>query len=284
LEVVNTVAEARTAVRAARSRGEVVGVVPTMGALHEGHLSLIRRARMECGFVAVTLFVNPTQFSPTEDLSRYPRTFDADCRMSQESGAALLFAPPVEEVYPSGFATSVTVEDLTSGLCGASRPTHFRGVTTVVAKLFNMLQPDRAYFGEKDYQQLAVIRRMTRDLDLPVEIVPCPIVREPDGLAMSSRNRFLSPEQRQAAGSLSRGIFRAGEAFRRGERDARALRGLSRAELVAAAGVRVDYVELVDATSLTPVERVEEPALLAVAAFVGDTRLIDNTVLTPDRG
>lgn len=281
MEVVTTVAEARAAIGAARSRGDVIGVVPTMGALHEGHLSLIRRARAECAYVVVTLFVNPTQFGPKEDLSRYPRTFEADCRMSEESGAALLFAPPVEEVYPSGFATYVTVEGLTSGLCGATRPTHFRGVTTVVAKLFNMLQPDRAYFGEKDYQQLAVIRRMTRDLDLPVTVVPCPIVREPDGLAMSSRNRFLSPEQRLAATSLSRALSRARAAFVDGERDARILRELSRSELEAAEGVRVDYVELVDAANLTPVERVGDPALLAVAAFLGDTRLIDNTVLTP---
>jgi pantoate--beta-alanine ligase len=252
-----------------------------MGALHEGHLSLIRRAREDCGYVVVTLFVNPTQFGPKEDLSRYPRTFEADCRMSEESGAALLFAPPVEEVYPNGFSTYVTVEGLTSGLCGASRPTHFRGVTTVVAKLFNMLQPDRAFFGEKDYQQLAVIRRMTRDLDLPVTIVPCPIVREPDGLAMSSRNRFLSPEQRQGATSLSRGLSRAREAFADGERDAQILRALSGAEMASEQGVRVDYVELVDAADLTPVERVTGPALLAVAAFLGETRLIDNTVLTP---
>ncbi|MGV3722461.1 MAG: pantoate--beta-alanine ligase [Actinomycetota bacterium] len=281
MDVVTTVADARAAIREARSRGDVIGVVPTMGALHEGHLSLIRRAREECGYVVVTLFVNPTQFGPKEDLSRYPRTFEADCRMSEASGAALLFAPPVEEVYPSGFSTYVTVEGLTSGLCGASRPTHFRGVTTVVAKLFNMLQPDRAFFGEKDYQQLAVIRRMTRDLNLPVAIVPCPIVREADGLAMSSRNRFLTPEQRQAATSLSRGLSQAREAFMRGEREARILRELSRSEMEAAVGVRVDYVELVDAADLTTVERVSGPALLAVAAFLGETRLIDNTVLTP---
>jgi len=249
-----------------------------MGALHEGHLSLIRRARAECGYVVVTLFVNPTQFSPTEDLSRYPRTFEADCRLSRESGADLMFAPPVPEVYPDGFATYVTVEGLTSGLCGASRPTHFRGVTTVVAKLFNMLQPDRAYFGEKDYQQLAVIRRMTRDLDFPVTIVPCPIVREADGLAMSSRNRFLTAEQRQSATALSQGLIEARVLFEAGERDASKLAVAARSVLEDA-GVRIDYVELVDAATLLPVQRVSASALLAVAAFVGDTRLIDNTVL-----
>jgi pantoate--beta-alanine ligase len=280
LEVVSTVAAARAAVRAARTQGKVIGVVPTMGALHEGHLSLIRRARAECGFVVVTLFVNPTQFGPAEDLSRYPRPFEADCELSAGAGADLMFAPPVEEVYPSGFCTYVTVEGLTQGLCGASRPIHFRGVTTVVSKLFNMVGPDRAYFGEKDYQQLQVIRRMTRDLDFPVEIVPCPIVREADGLAMSSRNRYLSPEERRSALALSQGLAAARELYDRGERNAAALIAAARAPLEADPQVRADYVELVDAETLEPVKQVEQPALLAVAAFLGKTRLIDNTVLS----
>jgi pantoate--beta-alanine ligase len=273
------VAAARAAIRTARQGGALIGVVPTMGALHEGHLSLIRRAHAECGFVAVTLFVNPTQFAPTEDLCRYPRPFEADCDLSAEAGAHLMFAPPVEEVYPAGFATYVNVEGLTQGLCGGSRPTHFRGVTTVVSKLFNMLQPDRAYFGEKDYQQLQVIRRMTRDLDFPVEIVPCPIVREADGLAMSSRNRYLSPEERHSALSLSRALAAARALFAAGERNAATLVATARQALEADPQVRIDYVELVDAESLEPLERLERPAVLAVAAFLGKTRLIDNTVL-----
>jgi len=279
LEVVSTVDAARAAIRAARRQGQLIGVVPTMGALHEGHLSLIRRARAECGYVVVTLFVNPTQFGPAEDLSRYPRPFEADCELSAGAGADLMFAPPVEEVYPEGFATYVNVEGLTQGLCGGSRPTHFRGVTTVVSKLFNMLQPDRAYFGEKDYQQLQVIRRMTRDLDFPIEIVPCPIVREPDGLAMSSRNRYLSPEERRSALSLSRALAAARESFTTGERKAAALVAAAREVFEAVPQVRIDYVELVDAESLEPLDRLERPAVLAVAAFLGKTRLIDNTVL-----
>jgi pantoate--beta-alanine ligase len=250
-----------------------------MGAFHEGHLSLMRRARAECSFVVVTLFVNPTQFGPQEDLSRYPRDPEGDRAMAEGTGADLLFAPPVEEVYPSGFATYVTVEALTQGLCGASRPTHFRGVTTVVAKLFNMLQPDRAYFGEKDYQQLQVIKRMTRDLDLPVEIVPCSIVREADGLAMSSRNRYLSPKQRESGLALSRGLAAARAAFTAGEREASRLINAAREVMEAAPGLRVDYVELADAENLAPVSLVTEPTLLAVAAYLGNTRLIDNTVL-----
>jgi pantoate--beta-alanine ligase len=281
VEVVATVAELRTRVRAARAGGAVVGVVPTMGALHEGHLSLIRRARAECGYVVVTLFVNPTQFGPKEDLSRYPRPFERDRDLSEGAGADLLFAPPVEEVYPPGFATSVEVEGVTSGLCGASRPGHFRGVTTVVSKLFNMVQPDRAYLGEKDYQQLQVIRRMARDLDFPIEIVPCPIVREPDGLAMSSRNRYLSPEERQAALALSQGLLLAQAEFVLGITEARALVDLVRERLKAEPLVRTDYVQLVDAETLAPLEQVGRPALLAVAAFVGKTRLIDNTLLDP---
>ena len=283
MEVVTTVAAARAAIRAARQSGQLIGVVPTMGALHEGHLSLIRRARAECGFVVVTLFVNPTQFGPKEDLSRYPRDLEGDSAMSESAGAQLLFAPPVAEVYPAGFATYVTVETLTQGLCGASRPTHFRGVTTVVAKLFNMLQPDRAYFGEKDFQQLQVIRRMTRDLDFPVEIVPCAIVREADGLAMSSRNRYLSPEGRESGLALSRGLAAARNAFAAGEREASRLIVAVREVLEAAPGLRVDYVELVDAESLVPISLVMEPAVLAVAAYVGNTRLIDNTVLDGTR-
>jgi pantoate--beta-alanine ligase len=279
VEVAVSISELRERVRAARQRGETVGVVPTMGAFHEGHLSLMRRARAECGYVVVTLFVNPTQFAPNEDLSRYPRDFEGDRAGAESTGADLLFAPPVEEVYSPGAATFVTVEALTGYLCGASRPGHFRGVTTVVAKLFNMVQPDRAYFGEKDYQQLQVIRRMTRDLDFPIEIVPCAIVREPDGLAMSSRNRYLSAEERAAALSLSRGLGAARACYEAGERHTRALVQSARDVLQSTPGVHLDYIELVDAEQLTPIPQVTGGALLAVAAHVGNTRLIDNTVL-----
>ena len=281
MEVVTTVAALRERASAARSAGHRIGVVPTMGAFHEGHLSLMRQARSECGFVVVTLFVNPTQIGPKEAHSRYPRDFEGDRAGAESTGADLLFAPPVEEVYPAGFATYVTVERLTASLCGASRPGHFRGVTTVVAKLFLMVQPDRAYFGEKGSQQLQVIRQLTRDLDFPVEIVPCPIYREPDGLAMSSRNRYLSSEQRIAALALSRGLRAAEARFAAGTRDADALTGAVSSILEAEPLARIDYVELVDAATLEPIERLERNALLAIAAFVGNTRLIDNTVLRP---
>ncbi|MFN3651847.1 MAG: pantoate--beta-alanine ligase [Armatimonadota bacterium] len=282
MDVATTVSELREAVRRARAGGARVGLVPTMGALHEGHLSLIRRARAECGLVVVTLFVNPTQFAPTEDLSRYPRDFEGDCAKSRSAGADLMFAPGVDEVYPAGAATWVTVEGpLTTCLEGAHRPTHFRGVTTVVAKLFNMAQPDRAYFGEKDYQQLQVIRKMTRDLDLPVEVVPCATVREADGLAMSSRNQYLSPEERRRALALSGGLAQARALFESGERSREALEAAARAPLESEREIRIGYVALADAETLEPVERVERPAVLAVAARVGTTRLIDNTVLRP---
>jgi pantoate--beta-alanine ligase len=227
----------------------------------------------------VTLFVNPTQFGPNEDLSRYPRPFEADRDLCASEGADVLFAPAVEEVYAPGASTYVSVEGLTQGLCGASRPGHFRGVSTVVAKLFNMVQPDRAYFGEKDYQQLQVIRRMVRDLAFPVEVIPCPTVREPDGLAVSSRNRFLTPEQRQAAAALPRALEAARARFAAGERQAAILLNAARERLQAEPLVRLDYLELVDAEDLTPVDSVRNPARLALAAFVGETRLIDNVLL-----
>jgi pantoate--beta-alanine ligase len=279
VEIVRTVAALRDAVQRARCAGSVIGLVPTMGALHEGHLSLIRRARAECGFVITTTFVNPTQFAPTEDLSRYPRPFEADCREAEEAGTNVIFAPPVEEVYPAGFVTHVAVEGLSVTLEGASRPTHFQGVTTVVAKLFNMAQADRSYFGQKDFQQLQVIRRMTRDLDFPIEIVCCPIVREPDGLAMSSRNVYLTPEQRRAAVSLSQGLRSAEAAFAAGERSGPRLLERVTTRLRKEPLIRPDYVEMVDAATLQAVESVVRPAALCVAAYLGTTRLIDNTLL-----
>lgn len=282
MEIARTVAELRAAVSAARRRGESIGLVPTMGALHEGHLSLIRRARAECDFVVATIFVNPLQFGPREDLSRYPRPFEADCELANAAGASLMFAPPPDEVYPPDFATSVTVGGLTAVLEGESRPTHFQGVTTVVAKLFNMAQADRAYFGRKDFQQLQIIRRMATDLNFPITIIACDTVREADGLAMSSRNAYLQPDQREAAVALSRGLRAAADAFDAGERTAATLVELARQPLDAEPLVRPDYVALVDAELLRPVREVLRPAALCVAAFVGTTRLIDNVLLEPD--
>ncbi len=281
VEVIRTVASLREAAHGARTSGSTIGLVPTMGALHEGHLSLIRRARAECDFVITTIFVNPTQFAPTEDLSRYPRPFEADCRLAGEAGTNVVFAPPVEEVYPAGFSTHVAVEGLTAAMEGASRPTHFQGVTTVVAKLFNMAQADRAYFGQKDFQQLQVIRRMAIDLDFPIRIIACPTVREPDGLAMSSRNVYLTPDQRRAALSLSQGLQAAETAFNSGERDSTRLCALVASRLASEPLVRPDYVELAEAATLAPLAQVDRPAILCVAAYVGATRLIDNTLLEP---
>jgi pantoate--beta-alanine ligase len=257
----------------------MVGLVPTMGAFHEGHLSLMRRAR-ECGCVVVSVFVNPTQFGAGEDYQRYPRELDRDAALARKVGVDVLFAPSVEDIYPAGGSTFVEVTGLTEGLCGAHRPGHFRGVATVVAKLLNIVAPDRAYFGEKDYQQLQVVRRMVRDLRIPIEIVACPTVREPDGLAMSSRNAYLSPEERRAAAVLSCALTTAQAMVRAGTMGADDL--LTRtAEIIAAEPLaRLQYAELVHPETLTPVESVGPEAVLALAVFIGETRLIDNLRLT----
>jgi pantoate--beta-alanine ligase len=278
MKTVRTVTELREALRAAP---RPVGLVPTMGAFHEGHLSLIRAAREENKTVVVSLFVNPAQFGPSEDFGAYPRDEGRDAEQAQAQGVNVLFAPPVEEVYPDGFATSVEVGGLTDTLEGdpAHRGReHFRGVTTVVTKLFNMAQPDRAYFGQKDAQQALVIRKLVRDLDLPVEIRVCPTIREESGLAMSSRNGYLSEEERDRAAALSRALRAAEDAVRTGERDAAVVLGAARAELDAAQ-IEPEYLELRSAEDLTPVERVNGSTLLAVAARVGRARLIDNTML-----
>jgi pantoate--beta-alanine ligase len=251
-----------------------------MGALHEGHLSLVRAAKAQCDAVAVSIFVNPTQFGPTEDLAKYPRQFDRDCQLLQQEGVDILFAPPVEEIYPQGNVTWVLVEGLSDKLDGRSRPGHFRGVTTVVAKLFHTIEPHAAFFGQKDAAQLAVIRRMVRDLNFPVEIVACPIVREADGLAMSSRNAYLNQEERARALILHRSLERVERDFRGGERIAAKLISAAREVLVSEPLVRVDCLEIVDPDSLDPVERISSKALIAIAAYVGTTRLIDNIVLT----
>lgn len=278
--IIERISDVRAAARAARARGETVGLVPTMGALHEGHLSLTRRAREECGLVIISVFVNPLQFGVGEDFERYPRTLAEDARLSEGAGADVVFAPSVAEMYPGGPPlTTVSVAGLTAGLCGAHRPGHFDGVTTVVAKLLAACEPDRAYFGAKDYQQYRAIARMAEDLSLAVEIVPCPIVREPDGLAMSSRNAFLGAEERAQALSLSRGLFAAREAYRGGERDARALLGAVRASLAEATLGVADYVEMVDAATLEPATRADAPSVIAVAVRFPSARLIDNVLL-----
>jgi len=256
-----------------------VGLVPTMGYLHEGHLSLVRQAAEECTSVVVSIFVNPTQFGPAEDLAAYPRDMERDLRLLEPLGVDLVWTPTPEIMYPNGYQTWVQVEALTEPLEGAMRPGHFRGVTTVVAKLFNGVLPARVYFGQKDAQQVAVIRRMARDLNFPLEVVVCPTVREPDGLAMSSRNAYLDPEQRRAATVLYRALNAAKDAYEGGERDAEKLRATMRATLAAELLARMQYVSCADYDTLEELERVSSKALLSMAVFVGKTRLIDNVVL-----
>ncbi len=271
----------RATSRAARRAGKRLGFVPTMGALHEGHLSLVRAARASSDVVGASIFVNPTQFGPNEDLAKYPRSFERDCEMLEREGVQLLFAPSVEEMYPGGSVTWITVEGLSEKLDGRSRPGHFRGVATVVAKLFHVVEPDVAFFGQKDAVQVAVIRRMVRDLNLAVEIVVCPIVREADGLALSSRNAYLHPEQRKHALVLHRSLLRVRKLVEAGERNAFNLLAAGSEELAHENSVRLDYFEIVDPDTLDPVEDVSEGALVAVAAYVGSTRLIDNILLCP---
>lgn len=254
-------------------------MVPTMGALHEGHVSLVRAARAQCDAVVVSIFVNPKQFGPREDFAKYPRPFEKDCALLAKEGVDIVFAPAVEEMYPHGETTWVNVEGLSEKLDGRSRPGHFRGVATVVAKLFHVIEPNVAFFGQKDAAQLAVIRRMVSDLNFPVEIVGCAIVREPDGLAMSSRNAYLSPEERRRALVLHHSLAEVERAFREGECNARTLAQLGRETVLQEPGARLDYFEIVDPETLDAVERIDGKTLVAVAAYVGTTRLIDNLVL-----
>ncbi|HJS18661.1 MAG TPA: pantoate--beta-alanine ligase [Anaerolineales bacterium] len=256
-----------------------VGLVPTMGYLHVGHLSLIRRARKECDHVAVSIFVNPTQFGPKEDLAKYPRDVERDLKLIEPLGIDLVWMPTAEIMYPPGYQTWVEVEAMTRPLEGAMRPGHFRGVTTVVAKLFNAVQPHRAYFGQKDAQQAAVIRQMVRDLNFPVEIVVCPIVREADGLAMSSRNVYLDPDQRKAATVLHRSLSAAKEEYENGERDAEKLRGTMKDVLAGEPLAEVQYVSCADYDTLEELDAIKGKALLSLAVYFGKTRLIDNFVL-----
>jgi len=280
--VIQSVVEMRREARLARVHERRVALVPTMGYLHEGHVSLLKAARDTADVVVLSVFVNPIQFGPREDLARYPRDMANDLAKAAVAGVDILFAPTADEMYPDGFQTFIEVRELQKGLCGDRRPGHFVGVATVVAKLFHIVQPDVAFFGEKDYQQLQVIRRMAHDLDMHVAIVGMPIVREPDGLAMSSRNAYLSPEQRKRALALSRAMFAAAELHGGGERRAGALLEAAAKTLAAEPEVRLDYLELRDAETLAPIEPGETlraPAVLAVAAFVGNTRLIDNVKL-----
>jgi pantoate--beta-alanine ligase len=276
MDVVETVAEVRELVGQARAAGRSIGFVPTMGALHAGHRSLVQAARKACDYLVVSIFVNPAQFGPNEDYDRYPKTPEADLEACRVDGADLVFQPAVGEMYPGPRLTTVHVAGLTEGLCGASRPGHFDGVTTVVAKLFNIVTPDLAYFGDKDYQQLQVIRRMVRDLDLPVEIVAGPTVREPDGLAMSSRNQYLTDAERKQATVLYRSRCEAADAVSAGRTDAQALAAGIEEELKQSGPVTIDYVRIVDPESLEELGQVSGPARICLAVRIGQCRLIDN--------
>ena len=279
MKIVKTVAEVREQVKAWRAEGLTVGLVPTMGYLHEGHESLIVRSVKENDRTVVSDFVNPIQFGPTEDLATYPRDIEHDAALCERAGADLIFHPEADEMYAPNFCTYVDMDDLTKGLCGKTRPTHFRGVCTVVSKLFHIVQPDNAYFGQKDAQQLAVIRRMVRDLNMPLTINGCPIIREADGLAKSSRNTYLSTEERQAALCLSRALGKGKAAIEAGEHDAAKVRDIITAEIEAEPLARIDYVEIVDWNDLKPVETTDGDILTAIAVYIGKTRLIDNFII-----
>ncbi len=277
--VVTTIDEARRQIMQARGAGRKIGLVPTMGALHAGHLSLVNASRRECDLTVVTIFVNPTQFGPNEDYSRYPRTLESDLKLLGEHQVELVFAPTVDQMYPAGSTTFVEVGAVAEPLEGVRRPGHFRGVATIVLKLFNAVPADVAFFGQKDYQQSLVIRRMVADLDVPILIRVCPIIREPDGLAMSSRNVYLSADERRRALSLSQSLRKATELVGGGERNAALIREAMKKVLDAAGGVEIDYVAVADRDTLQELEQLKEPAVALVAARVGTTRLIDNELL-----
>ncbi|AVX29726.1 pantothenate synthetase [Carboxydocella thermautotrophica] len=279
MEIITSVREMQALARKWRQGGKSIGFVPTMGYLHEGHLTLMRKARTENEITVASIFVNPLQFGVGEDYEEYPRDLERDASLAEAAGVDYLFVPTVREMYPRGYQTFVEVTEVTRGLCGASRPGHFRGVTTVVMKLFNIVKPDRAYFGWKDAQQVQVIRRMVEDLNLDVEIIPVPIVREADGLALSSRNVYLEPEERKAALVLSRSLKRAEELVAQGERQPEVIKEQVKQMIEAEPLAQIDYVELVALPDLTPLEQLQGQALLALAVRIGKTRLIDNTVL-----
>ena len=286
MKLIETEAALRAELAAQRASGKTVGLVPTMGCLHDGHLSLIRRAKQDNHIVVVSVFVNPTQFGPNEDYDKYPRTIERDCTLAESAGADIVFHPNAAEIYAPDACTKVEVEgEMTHKLCGASRPIHFKGVATVVSILFNIVQPNRAYFGQKDAQQTVVIRRMVRDLHIPVEIIVCPIVREADGLALSSRNRYLGEAERAQAVCLNRALAAADECFRAGSdsgRDVQTLEKIIRDEIESAPLADIEYIKIVDADTLADISHIEKsrPALAAVAVRFGNTRLIDNRILT----
>ncbi len=278
MDLVKSISEVREKLNLVRSERKRIGFVPTMGYFHEGHLALMRKAKSECDFVVVSIFVNPTQFGPKEDYHRYPRDLKRDSEIAEECGVDLIFAPSVEEMYPEEQLTWVEMDEITDVLCGKFRLGHFRGVATVVAKLFNIVQPNVAYFGEKDYQQLQVVKKMVKDLNFPVEIVGVPTVRENDGLALSSRNTYLSDEERRNALLLSKSLKKAQELYEKGERKVSTIRE-EMLEVLNTSQVKLEYLEIRDARSLKPLEKIEGEALVALAAYVGETRLIDNVVL-----
>ena len=281
MRIARTIPEVRVAVAELRAKSGCLGLVPTMGALHQGHLSLVRAARAACDAVVATIFVNPTQFGPNEDFTQYPRTFDADCALLETEGVDLLFAPEAAEMYPEGASTFIEVAEISDRLDGESRPGHFRGVATVVAKLFHIVAPDKAFFGQKDAAQVAILRRMVLDLNFPLELVVCPIVREPDGLALSSRNRYLSPENRQAALVLHRALLRIEARVAAGIVDSASLLDAGLAVLAEEPEVRLDYLRIVDPDTLEDLPDVSLGALAAIAAWVGPARLIDNVLIPP---
>ncbi len=280
MEIYGEIAKVREQVKAWKREGLTIGFVPTMGYLHEGHKSLIDAARRENDRVAVSIFVNPMQFGPKEDLASYPRDLEKDARLCEAAGVDLIFHPEPEEMYADGFCSYVDMDGLTTELCGKSRPTHFRGVQTVVLKLFHIITPDRAYFGQKDAQQLAVVKRMVKDLNVDTEIIGCPIVREADGLAKSSRNTYLNAQERQAALVLSRSLAAGKKLTDAGEKNAAAVIGAIKAEIEKEPLAKIDYVDIVDFETITPVERIGESTLVAIAVYIGKTRLIDNMIIT----
>ena len=278
IKVVSTVCETRAQVKEWKNQGLTVGLVPTMGYLHEGHQSLIKKAVEENDRVVVSVFVNPIQFAPNEDLETYPRDLEADKRLCDSTGADLIFHPTPEEMYPDGFSTHIQMDNLTKELCGKTRPTHFGGVCTVVGKLFNIVHPDKAYFGQKDAQQLAIIKRMVRDLNFDIEIVGCPIIREPDGLAKSSRNTYLNADERKAALILSKAIKLGEELVADGERNAQTVIKAMTDKINTEPLARIDYVNVVDALSIDPLDVIKGEVLVAIAVYIGKTRLIDNFI------
>ena len=279
MQVLSTIRDMRAACKAARQGGRSLGLVPTMGALHPGHISLVRAARAQCDVVAASIFVNPTQFGPNEDFAKYPRTFEQDCALLEAEGVALVFAPTPDEMYPADATAFIEVAEIGDRLDGASRPGHFRGVATVVAKLFHIVAPDKAFFGQKDAAQVAVLRRMVRDLNFDLELVVCPIVREPDGLALSSRNRYLSAQERDLALVLSRALHAIYATYHAGQTSVAPLLDAAHSVMAIHPEVRIDYLAIVDPHTLLPLDKAAPGALAAVAAHVGATRLIDNTLL-----